>query len=463
MKIHFIAVGGALMHNLALALQKKGYHITGSDDEIYDPSYTRLKDAGLLPKKMGWNPKHIKKDLDAVIVGMHARANNPELLRAQELGLTIYSYPEYIYLQSQQKKRIVVGGSHGKTTTTSMIMHILKHHQIDFDYAVGAQLDGFELMVRLSEAPIIVIEGDEYLSSPIDTLPKFLHYYPHIAVLTGVAWDHINVFPTFKKYKRQFKKFVKSIVPNGTLIYYKKDKHLKKIADLAPAQTIAYDTPANFIDQHQTYLALDYNYPLTQEGAIGVPLQIFGKHNLQNFQAARLVCRELGLSDGQILEAIQTFSGAAKRLETLSENKKQLIFKDFAHAPSKVKATINAVKGQYPNRPLIAVLELHTFSSLNIDFLDEYLGSMGAADQAYVYYNRHTIKMKKLQDIEPDAVEDAFFHPNLTVFTDAKVLENQLQQDVKEQTANLLLMSSGNWGGIDLLALVDRKDKGTAQ
>ncbi|BDS15461.1 UDP-N-acetylmuramate--L-alanine ligase [Aureispira anguillae] len=458
MKIHFIAIGGALMHNLALALQQKGYTITGSDDEIYDPSYTRLKNAGLLPAKMGWNIENIKRDLDAVIVGMHARPNNPELLKAQELGLTIYSYPEYIYLQSQHKKRIVVGGSHGKTTTTSMIMHILKHYNIDFDYAVGAQLNGFELMVRLSDAPIIVIEGDEYLSSPIDILPKFLHYHPHIAVLTGVAWDHINVFPTFKKYKKQFKKFIKSIMPNGTLIYYKKDKHLKKMANLAPAQIIAYDTPANDIQEHQTYLRLDYNYSLKAQTDVGIPLQIFGKHNLQNFQAARLVCRELGLSDGQILEAIQAFEGAAKRLETLAKNDQQVIYKDFAHAPSKVKATINAVKGQYADRKLIAVLELHTFSSLNIDFLEEYLGSMGAADTAYVYYNRHTIQMKKLKDIAPKDVEEAFYHPNLTVFTDNEALEATLQKDIQKQKANVLLMSSGNWGGMDIMGLIKEKE-----
>ncbi len=453
--IHFIAIGGALMHNLALALQKKGAIITGSDDEIYDPSRTRLREAGLLPEEMGWEVDRIHADLDAVIVGMHARPNNPELLKAQELGLTIYSYPEYIYLQSQEKKRIVVGGSHGKTTTTSMIMHILKQHEIDFDYAVGAQLEGFDLMVRLSDAPIIIIEGDEYLSSPIDSLPKFLHYYPHIAVVTGIAWDHINVFPTFKKYKRQFKKFIKSIAPNGTFIYYKEDKHLRRFAKFAPALSIAYTTPAYRIEAHQTYLEVDYNCQLPLGNTLGVPLQIFGKHNLENFQAARLVCRELGLSDVQIFEAIQVFSGAAKRLETLSKNEEQVVYKDFAHAPSKVKATINAVKGQYPNRKLVAALELHTFSSLNIDFLDEYLGSMGAADEAYVYYNKHTIKMKNLKDIQPADVKEAFYHPNMKVFTDAEKLEDQLKSDLQQQASNLLLMSSGNWGGIDILKLVE--------
>ena len=455
MRIHFIAIGGALMHNLALALHQKGYTITGSDDEIYNTSRGRLEKAGLLPEEMGWDIKRIDKNIDAIIVGMHARPNNPELLRAQELGLTIYSYPEYIYLQSQNKKRVVVGGSHGKTTTTSMIMHVLKHHNIDFDYAVGAQLEGFDLMVRLSDAPLIVIEGDEYLSSPIDPLPKFLHYHPHVAVVTGIAWDHINVFPTFKKYKKQFRKFIKSITPNGTLIYYKHDRYLKEFAAHAPAQVVAYTAPAHEIKEHQTYLSVDYNYQMPQQDNIGIPLQIFGKHNLENFQAARLVCRELGLSDGQIFEAIQQFSGAAKRLETLAKGKKQVVFKDFAHAPSKVKATISAVKRQYPKRSLIAALELHTFSSLNLDFLDEYTGAMGSADKAYVYYSHHTIKMKKLKKITPEDIQEAFYHPNLVVFTDKDELEAQLQKDIKAKSANLLLMSSGKWGGIDLPALLN--------
>lgn len=442
------------MHNLALALHKKGYEITGADDEIYEPSRTRLKDAGILPAEMGWNVERIHKGLDAIIVGMHARANNPELLKAQELGLTIYSYPEYIYLQSEKKKRIVVGGSHGKTTTTSMIMYILKHHKIDFDYAVGAQVEGFELMVGLSDAPIIIIEGDEYLASPIDPSPKFLHYHPHIAVVTGIAWDHINVFPTFKKYKKQFRKFIESIEPNGTLIYCKEDKQLQKIAMFCPGQAIAYCEPAYRIKKHQTFLEVDYNSELSKGKAVSIPLQIFGKHNLQNFQAARLVCRELGLSDAQIFEAIKGFTGAAKRLETLAKKDRQVVFKDFAHAPSKVKATINAVKEQYPKRYLIAILELHTFSSLNIDFLDEYMNSMDNADAAYVCYNNHTLKMKKLPPIEVEDVENAFFHPNLTVFTDMKALEVQLQKDFKRLDTNVLMMSSGNWGGLDLVKLV---------
>lgn len=449
MKLHFIAIGGALMHNLALALQQKGYTITGSDDEIYEPSRSRLAKAGLLPSQMGWHPSNITSDIDAVIVGMHARANNPELLKAQELGLTLYSYPEYLYLQSQQKTRVVVGGSHGKTTTTAMIMHLLKEQGVDFDYAVGAQLEGFELMVKLSDAPLIIIEGDEYLSSPLDALPKFLHYHPHIAVLTGIAWDHINVFPTAKQYNKQFKRFIKRLTPKSSLFYYKKDKKLKKMAQAAPHQVTAYDTPAHLIRDNQTYLIIPYNYESSQQ-PLEVPLQIFGAHNLQNFQAARLVARELGLSDKAILEAIQSFKGAAKRLEILQESSQQALYKDFAHAPSKVRASIKAVKKQYQDRPLVAVLELHTFSSLNEEFLEHYEGTMGAADKAYVYYNPTTLKAKRLPALEPEWVEEAFFHPNIEVHTQIETLWKKLQAQIPQKQANFLMMSSGNWGGQSL-------------
>ncbi|MGH1338165.1 MAG: UDP-N-acetylmuramate--L-alanine ligase [Aureispira sp.] len=454
MKLHFIAIGGALMHNLALALQQKGYTITGSDDEIYEPSRSRLANAGLLPPEMGWNIANVTPELDAVIVGMHARANNPELLKAQELGLTLYSYPEYIYLQSQQKIRVVVGGSHGKTTTTAMIMHLLQEQGIDFDYAVGAQLEGFDLMVKLSDAPLIVIEGDEYLSSPLDALPKFLHYRPHIAVLTGIAWDHINVFPTAKRYNKQFKRFIKRLEPNSSLFYYKEDKKLQELAPTAPHQVTAYDTPAHIIKDNQTYLTIPYNYEQPKQ-VLEVPLQIFGEHNLQNFQAARLVARELGLSDGTILKAIQSFKGAAKRLEVVKESPTQVIYKDFAHAPSKVRASIKAVKKQYKKRPLIAVLELHTFSSLNRDFLEHYEGTMGAADEAYVYYNPATLKAKRLPELTPDWVKDAFFHPNIEIHTDAQPLWKHLEKRISTSGANVLMMSSGNWGGESLEVLAD--------
>lgn len=459
MKIHFIAIGGALMHNLALALaEKPNYIITGSDDEIYDPSRSRLAAAKLLPEEMGWHPNRVHADLDAIIVGMHARANNPELLKAQSLGLTIYSYPEFIYLQSQQKKRVVVGGSHGKTTTTSMIMHVLKYHNIDFDYAVGAQIEGFDLMVRLSDAPIIVIEGDEYLSSPIDELPKFLHYHPHVAVVTGIAWDHINVFPTFKKYKKQFKKFIQSVASTGALIYYKQDEYLHKYADKSRScLNLAYDTPPYSIENGQTYLSVDYNINLNnlKQQNMGIPLQVFGQHNLQNLQAARLATQQLGITDYQFHEAIQSFKGASKRLEKIQETESHKVYRDFAHAPSKVQASTKALKQQYPETHLVAVLELHTYSSLNYEFIEEYQGSLSAADTAFVYYNEHTLKMKKMAPLHTEDVEDAFFHPNIKVLTDASQLKEQVQNILKEQQiSNLLLMSSGNFGKMDLTDII---------
>lgn len=450
--IHFIAIGGALMHNLALALQDKGYTITGSDDAIYDPSRSRLQAAGLLPDAMGWYPDRLHGGLDAVIVGMHACPDNPELLRAQELGLTIYSYPEYLYEQSRDKIRIVVGGSHGKTTTTAMIMHILRYHQLDFDYGVGAQIEGFDLMVRLSDAPLMVLEGDEYLSSPIDPRPKFLHYRPHIAVLTGIAWDHINVFPSFKKYRKQFKHFVRSLMPNSTLIYYKEDPWLVRYAQKAPHQVVGYTTPAYKVEDHRTWWPLPH---LATGGSTTVPLQIFGAHNLQNLQAARLVGRELGLSDAQIAEALQHFTGAARRLQIVSENDRQVIYQDFAHAPSKVRATTQALQQQYPERSLVAALELHTFSSLNAQFIEQYKETLNHADVACVFYDPATLRAKRLPELSPAAVAAAFSHPNLTVYTDSEALWKGLQRHAAAQNANLVLMSSGNWGGQSLQVLTE--------
>lgn len=451
MRIHLIAIGGALMHNLALALDSKGYEVTGSDDEIYEPSRSRLQKAGLLPNIMGWDTSNIDKNIDAIIVGMHARPNNPELLKAQKLGLTIYSYPEYLYQQSKNKIRVVVGGSHGKTTTTSMIMHILGQNGIEFDYAVGAQLEGFERMVQLTDAPIIVIEGDEYLSSPLDRRPKFLHYRPHIAILTGVAWDHMNVFPTFEGYHQEFGKFIKTIDENGLLIYYKPDEYLEKYSKLARCQTTAYQTPAHQIIDGQTYLkvpAYSPDWGFTDK-IKGVALEIFGEHNLQNMQAARLACRELGLNDTQITKAMMTFSGAAKRLELLYKTEQNSWYKDFAHAPSKVQATLKAVKQQYLAHQVVAVLELHTFSSLNIDFITEYANTMQAADLAYVYYNPHTLAMKKLPELSVEAVKKAFARADLKVYTNIEQLKAELLAKASQDKTNFVLMSSGNWGNID--------------
>lgn len=444
MHIHFIAIGGSAMHNLAIALHKKGYLITGSDDEVFEPSRSRLKQYGLLPQIEGWNPDIISSNIDVIILGMHARVDNPELLRAQELGLKIYSYPEYLYEQTRNKKRVVIGGSHGKTTTTSMIMHVLKFHGVDFDYMVGANIEGFETMVGLnSTSGIAVFEGDEYLSSPIDPRPKFHHYQPHIALLTGIAWDHINVFPTFENYIEQFTIFANSIVPGGTFIYFEEDERVKKIALTVKSEVkaVPYYTPDYLVEENKTSIIT---------AADLIPLEIFGEHNLQNIAGAKLVCNELGISNEQFYEAISGFKGSSRRLEVIAENDKTTVFYDFAHSPSKLKATTQAVKDQFSNRKLIAVMELHTFSSLKKEFLPYYKGSMEAADQALVYFNPKTIEHKKLENITPEQVKEAFGN-NVEVYTDADQLFDYLKS-VNWEHENLLIMTSGNFSGKDIKA-----------
>ena len=442
MRVHFIAIGGSAMHNLALALNSKGYQVTGSDDQIFEPSLSRLEKVGILPKEMGWFPEHITPDLEAIILGMHARKDNPELLKAQELGLKIYSYPEYIYEQSKDKKRVVIGGSHGKTSITSMILHVLNHKKIPFDYLVGAQLDGFERMVQLSDAPLIILEGDEYLSSPIDLTPKFLWYQPHVALLSGIAWDHINVFPTFELYKKQFQLFAETIMPGGSLVYFSGDNYLNAITsgNLKEINKLPYHTPEHYIADEKTHLTAENQ---------DIPLQIFGNHNLQNLEGARLVCQEIGISTADFYEAIQTFKGAAKRLELIGNKEKTTVYKDFAHSPSKLKATVGAVKNQYQNRKVVALMELHTFSSLNSEFLAQYSGSMQDADHAIVYYNPKTIAHKKLDPISIENVKDAFSQDDLIIYTDSI----QLQADLLKMNWNnsvLLLMTSGNFDGVNL-------------
>jgi UDP-N-acetylmuramate: L-alanyl-gamma-D-glutamyl-meso-diaminopimelate ligase len=443
MKVHFIAIGGSAMHNLAIALHKKGYQVTGSDDEVFEPSKSRLKNLGLLPEREGWFAENITPDLDAVILGMHARQDNPELLRAQELGLKIFSYPEYLYEQTKDKIRVVIGGSHGKTTITSMILHVLGHNGVKFDYMVGAQLEGFDTMVSLSEdAKIAVFEGDEYLSSPIDLRPKFHLYFPNIALLSGIAWDHINVFPTFPFYVEQFQKFVDLIQPNGSLIYYEGDENLQTIAanSREDIEKLPYWAHDSVIENGSTYLVTDGKK---------IKLQIFGDHNLQNISGAQLVCCQLGLTDEQFYSAIAQFKGASRRLEVLAQKEDCIVFNDFAHSPSKLKATTEAVKKQFPDRKLVACLELHTFSSLKKDFLPQYKNCMNAADQAIVYFNPHTIEHKKLEPITEDQVAEAFDSPGLMVSTDS----DQLFAYLKSQdwnNANLLIMTSGNFSGKNL-------------
>ncbi|MCL2597304.1 MAG: Mur ligase family protein [Paludibacter sp.] len=442
-RVHFIAIGGAAMHNLAIAMSKKPwYKVSGSDDEIFEPSRSHLEKNGLLPEKMGWFPEKIDESLSAVILGMHARTDNPELLKARELGLKIYSFPEYLYEQTRSKTRVVVGGSHGKTTTTAMILFVLNKLGLNPDYMVGAQIDGFENMVKLSmEANIAVFEGDEYLSSPLDNRPKFHVYHPHIAVLTGIAWDHINVFPTFEKYVEQFAKFTELIEPQGRLIYYSQDEHLQKIARTLRSDlvTFAYKTPHYKIEGDVTFLK-------TAKGDI--PLKVFGEHNLQNIEAARLVCHQLGVSNEKFYEIIRNFSGASNRLQKIAETLYCVAYKDFAHSPSKLRATIKAVRTQYPDRKLVAAMELHTYSSLTEDFLPQYNDCMKEADVAFVYYNPEVVAHKRLKEFNTQTVKRAF-GGNVQVFTSSEQMQKALAKIHYDNTV-LLLMSSGNFDGINL-------------
>lgn len=442
MKIHFIAIGGSAMHNLALALHQKGDTITGSDDEIFEPSKSRLENIGLLPEKEGWFPEKISSDLDAVILGMHAKADNPELLKAKELGLKIYSYPEYLYEASKTKTRVVIGGSHGKTTITSMILHVMNYHGKDVDYMVGAQLEGFDTMVKITDDnDFMVIEGDEYLSSPIDRRPKFHLYKPNIALLSGIAWDHINVFPTYENYVEQFEIFLNEITNGGAIIYNEEDAEVKRVVEAAgnPIKKYPYQTPGYSVENGTTLLE-------TPEGPM--PVEIFGKHNLNNLEGARWICQLMGVDAEDFYEAIATFKGASKRLEKIAETKTAVAYKDYAHSPSKVKATTQAVKNQYPDRKLIACLELHTYSSLNPEFLKEYKGTLDAADSAVVFYSPHAVMIKQLEEIKGEQIEEAFNRDDLVVFTNPADFKTYLFSQVYDNTC-LLLMSSGNYGGLD--------------
>ena len=442
MRIHFIAIGGAAMHNLALALHLKGDTITGSDDEIFNPSKGRLEARGILPDAFGWFPDKITTDLDAIVLGMHAKEDNPELLKAQELGLKIYSYPEFLYEQSKHKTRVVIGGSHGKTTITSMILHVMHYHNQEVDYMVGAQLEGFDVMVKLTkENDFIVLEGDEYLSSPIDRRPKFHLYKPNIALISGIAWDHINVFPTYKGYVEQFSIFVDSIVEGGSITYNIEDNEVKNVVE-ASENTIRkfpYKTPNYTVENGTTLLD-------TEEG--DMPIEIFGKHNLNNLAGAKWICQHMGIDENDFYEAISTFQGASKRLEKIAETETSIAYKDFAHSPSKVLATTNALKNQYPDRKLIACLELHTYSSLNPEFLTEYKGALDAADLAVVFYSPHAVEIKKLEAISKQQIEEAFQREDLVIYTNPTEFKDFLFSQEFNDTS-LLLMSSGNYGGLD--------------
>lgn len=444
MKVHFISIGGSVMHQLAIALKRKGYTVSGTDDEIFEPAKSNLEKEGLLPEFIGWQPQLITKDIDAVILGMHAKADNPEMLKAEALGLNIYSFPEYIFKESQRKTRVVIGGSHGKTTTTSMIMHVLKEMNHSFDYLVGARLDGFDQSVNITDAPVIVCEGDEYPASAIEKKPKFHFLFPHIAILTGIAWDHINVFPTFDFYLEQFVIFINKIEKGGILIYNETDPVLKELVEKNKRNDIRYQSykvPLHKIEKGKTFLTI--------EGITG-ELKVFGDHNLLNLSAAYYACKELGITVADYIKSIGSFTGASKRLELIASNNNTNVYRDFAHAPSKVKATMDAVKQQYPGRKLIAVLELHTYSSLNEKFMNEYKGAMDKADKAVVFYSKHALELKRLPLLPEEKVKEGFGKDGLLVMNDKEELWNWLNQQ-SFVDANLLLMSSGNYDGLDML------------
>ncbi len=448
MRVHFIAIGGSAMHNLAIALCKKGYQVTGSDDEIFEPAKSRLERYGLLPKTIGWNPDLIDENINAVILGMHAKEDNPELIKAKQLGLKIYSYPEYLYEISSSKIRVVVGGSHGKTSITAMILHALQALNVKTDYMVGAMLEGFEVMVKVEDdSKYMVLEGDEYLSSTLDRRPKFHLYKPDIAIINGIAWDHINVFPTFENYVEQFKIFADKIENGGRLIYFDGDENIRNIA--ANVRNDIKTMPYNGLN-----FRVENGKTIVLNGDKEYLMLVFGRHNMINMNAAMLACESLGINRDSFLETMQSFKGAAKRLELLASNDTKAIYTDFAHSPSKLKATIEAVKEQYPNRKLVACMELHTFSSLSKNFLEQYKGCMNKADKALVYYNHHAIELKRLDDLSVELVEKAFDKEGLKVTTDSSEFVQFVKQNAEDNT-NILIMSSGNFGGVSIKQLAE--------
>lgn len=448
MRVHFIAIGGSAMHNLAIALCKKGYQVTGSDDEIFEPAKSRLERYGLLPKTIGWNPDLIDENINAVILGMHAKEDNPELIKAKQLGLKIYSYPEYLYEISSSKIRVVVGGSHGKTSITAMILHALQTLNVKTDYMVGAMLEGFEVMVKVEDdSKYMVLEGDEYLSSTLDRRPKFHLYKPDIAIINGIAWDHINVFPTFENYVEQFKIFADKIENGGRLIYFDGDENIRNIA--ANVRNDIKTMPYNGLN-----FRVENGKTIVLNGDKEYPMLVFGRHNMINMNAAMLACESLGINRDSFLETMQSFKGAAKRLELMASNDTKAIYTDFAHSPSKLKATIEAVKEQYPNRKLVACMELHTFSSLSKNFLEQYKGCMNKADKALVYYNHHAIELKRLEELSIELVEKAFDKEGLKVTTDSSEFVQFVKQNAEDNT-NILIMSSGNFGGVNIKQLAE--------
>jgi UDP-N-acetylmuramate: L-alanyl-gamma-D-glutamyl-meso-diaminopimelate ligase len=449
--IHFIAIGGAIMHQLALALYRKGYNITGSDDEITDPAKSNLQAAGLLPQKYGWFPEKITAGLDAIVLGMHAKADNPELQAAKKAGIPVFSFPQYVYEVSRNKKRVVIAGSHGKTTISSMVMHILKSQGIDFDYLVGAKVPGFDQSVRLTDAPLIVLEGDEYPASVEEKRPKIFFYHPHISVLSGIAWDHINVFPTYEIYFNQFEQYLQGMDAGAKVFFNDEDSEVRRAIATAGGQlsTIPYDTPRFHYES---------GYPVMDTASGPVRVSVFGRHNLLNMQAAIMVCMELGVPEHKCYEAIASFTGAARRLEKIKEEKNLMVYRDFAHAPSKLRATLNAVREAYPGHHLVACFELHTFSSLNEQFLSEYAHTMDSADDAIVYFSHHALNLKGLPPLDPAHIKKYFLREDLNVIDEPERLRSSVTEMIsgKGKPVFLLLMSSGTFDGIDWNAVSSR-------
>ena len=452
MRIHFIAIGGAAMHNLAIALKKKNYIVSGSDDVINDPSKSRLMKYGLLPEKNGWDAEKISNELDAVILGMHAKSDNPELLRARELKIKIFSYPEFIFNQSKNKFRVVIGGSHGKTTITSMILHVMNFNNIEVDYMVGAQLKGFDVMVKMTEEnKFVILEGDEYLTSPIDLRPKFHLYKPNLALISGIAWDHINVFPTYEIYLQQFKIFIDSIQKNGTLIYNSNDSDLNCIVKQTTNKInkIPYCTPSFFVRNNVTYLDVKDN---------NIALKIFGEHNLNNLMGAKFICQQMGINEDDFFSAITSFDGASNRLELICKSVNSIAYKDFAHSPSKVMATTSAVRSQNSDKKIVAYLELHTYSSLNINFISQYRNTLNSADEAIIFYSKKALKLKGMKDLADNEIKSAFNHKNLTVINNNRGLIKHLSS-LEYFNLALLMMSSGEFDGVDLRIINDFMNK----
>ena len=442
MQLHFIAIGGSAMHSLALAMHRLGHRVTGSDDAIFDPSKTKLEQANLLPDTLGWHPEKLNNEIDVVVLGMHAKADNPELIMAQALGLKIQSYPEFLASMCKEKSTVVVAGSHGKTTITAMVLHVLNYHGVSTDFMIGAPVPAVTETLSISdENDFILLEGDEYLSSAIDSQPKFLWYKPEIALISGIAWDHVNVFPTFEDYISQFEKFIYSIVEGGVLFYNEEDKELKSLVENCshPVKKIPYGTPEHTLDNGITYLN-------TSEGSL--PLSVFGTHNLMNLAGARWISQLMGVDVSDFYEAIPSFTGAAKRMERLAKGKTAILFKDFAHAPSKVSASAKAVKSQFSRHKIKVCLELHTYSSLDATFIKQYKDSLTAADEAIVFYDPEALKIKNRAPIDPDAIKKAFNHSSIVVITEAKVLQKEL---FEQEYVNyvLVMMSSGNFGDLD--------------